>query len=55
MKYLKSNDILSFIGIRSLEILSGNDDEIVRQTSINNLSKLIELLDEQITTRHFCF
>ena len=50
LKTLKQNDILSFIGIRSLEILSGNDDEIVRQTSINNLSKLIELLDEQIIT-----
>ena len=50
LKTLKQHDILSFIGIRSLEILSGNDDEIVRQTSINNLSKLIELLDEQIIT-----
>ena len=50
LKALKQHDILSFIGIRSLEILSGNDDEIVRQTSINNLSKLIELLDEQIIT-----
>ena len=50
LKTLKQNDILSFIGIRSLEILSGNDDEIVRQTSITNLSKLIELLDEQIIT-----
>ena len=47
---LKKNNRLSFIGIRSLEILSGNDDEIVRQTAINNLSKLIELLDEQIIT-----
>ena len=47
---LKMNNRLSFIGIRSLEILSGNDDEIVRQTAINNLSKLIELLDEQIIT-----
>ena len=47
---LKKNDRLSFIGIRSLEILSGNDDEIVRQTAISNLSKLIELLDEQIIT-----
>ena len=50
LKILKKNNRLSFIGIRSLEILSGNDDEIVRQTSINNLSKLIELLDEQIIT-----
>ena len=47
---LKMNNRLSFIGIRSLEILSGNDDEIVRQTAISNLSKLIELLDEQIIT-----
>ena len=47
---LKMNNHLSFIGIRSLEILSGNDDEIVRQTAISNLSKLIELLDEQIIT-----
>ena len=50
LKILKKNNRLSFIGIRSLEILSGNDDEIVRQTAINNLSKLIELLDEQIIT-----
>ena len=50
LKMLKRCDILSFIGIRSLEILSGNDDEIVRQTSINNLSKLIELLDENLIT-----
>ena len=50
LKVLKKNNRLSFIGIRSLEILSGNDDEIVRQTAINNLSKLIELLDEQIIT-----
>ena len=50
LKILKQNNRLSFIGIRSLEILSGNDDEIVRQTAINNLSKLIELLDEQIIT-----
>ena len=47
---LKMNNRLSFIGIRSLEILSGNDDEIVRQTAIGNLSKLIGLLDEQIIT-----
>ena len=50
LKILKMNNRLSFIGIRSLEILSGNDDEIVRQNAINNLSKLIELLDEQIIT-----
>ena len=50
LQVLKRSDILSFIGIRSLEILSGNDDEIVRQTSINNLSKLIELLDENLIT-----
>ena len=43
---LKKNTIFSFIGIRSLEILAGNDDEIVRQTSIKNILKLIELLDE---------
>lgn len=43
---LKKNKIFSFIGIRSLEILAGNDDEIVRQTSIKNILKLIELLDE---------
>ena len=29
-----------------MEILAGNDDEIVRQTSIKNILKLIELLDE---------
>ena len=45
---LKKNKIFSFIGIRSLEILAGNDDEIVRQTAINNLLKLIELLDEDL-------
>ena len=43
---LKKKNIFSFIGIRSLEILAGNDDEIVRQTSIKNILKLIELLDE---------
>ena len=43
---LKENNKFSFIGIRSLEILAGNDDEIVRQTSIKNILKLIELLDE---------
>ena len=41
---------MSFIGIRNFKILSGKDDEILRQTAINNLSKLIELLDEQIIT-----
>jgi len=45
---LKKKKILSFIGIRSLEILAGNDDETVRQTSIKNLLKLIELLDEDL-------
>ena len=45
---LKKNKIFSFIGIRSLEILAGNDDETVRQTSIKNLLKLIELLDEEL-------
>ena len=45
---LKKNKIFSFIGIRSLEILAGNDDESVRQTSIKNILKLIELLDEDL-------
>ena len=45
---LKKNKIFSFIGIRSLEILAGNDDETVRQTSIRNILKLIELLDENL-------
>jgi len=51
---LKKNNIFSFIGIRSLEILAGNDDEIVRQTSIKNILKLIDLLnDEYITNEIF--
>ena len=45
---LKKSNIFSFIGIRSLEILAGNDDETVRQTSIKNLLKLIELLNEEL-------
>ena len=45
---LKKNKIFSFIGIRSLEILAGNDDESVRQTSIKNILKLIELLEEDL-------
>ena len=45
---LKKNKIFSFIGIRSLEILAGNDDESVRQTSIKNILKLIDLLDEDL-------
>ena len=45
---LKKKNIFSFIGIRSLEILAGNDDETVRQTAINNLLKLIKLLDEDL-------
>ena len=45
---LKKNKIFSFIGIRSLEILAGNDDETVRQTSIKNILKLIDLLDEDL-------
>ena len=44
---LRKIDKFSFIGIRSLEILAGNDDETVRQTSIKNLLKFIELLDEE--------
>ena len=36
--------------IRSLEILAGNDDEIVRQTSIKNLLKLIDLLNDDLIT-----
>ena len=47
---LKKNNIFSFIGIRSLEILAGNDDEIVRQTSIKNLLKLIDLLNDDLIT-----
>ena len=42
---LKKNNQFSYIGIRSLEILAGNDDETVRQTSIKNLLKLIELIN----------
>ena len=45
---LKKKNIFSFIGIRSLEILAGNDDETVRQTAINNLLKLIKILDEDL-------
>ena len=45
---LKKNKMFSFIGIRSLEILAGNDDEIVRQTSIKNLLKLIDLISEDL-------
>ena len=45
---LKKNNIFSFIGIRSLEILAGNDDEIVRQTSIKNILKLISLLNDEL-------
>lgn len=45
---LLDNQILSIIGIRSLEILSGNDDEKVRQTSIDNLCKVIQLIDENV-------
>ena len=47
---LQKENIFSSIGVRSLEILSGNDDENVRQTSIKNLSKFIESLDEDIIT-----
>ena len=47
---LKKNNIFSFIGIRSLEILAGNDDEMVRQTSIKNLLKLIDLLNDDLIT-----
>ena len=45
---LKNNKIFSFIGIRSLEILAGNDDETVRVTSIKNILELIKLLDEEL-------
>ena len=45
---LKKNNIFSFIGIRSLEILAGNDDESVRQTSIKNLLKLIDIISEEL-------
>ena len=45
---LKNNKIFSFIGIRSLEILAGNDDETVRITSIKNILELIKLLDEEL-------
>ena len=45
---LKNNNIFSFIGIRSLEILAGNDDETVRVTSIKNILELIKLLDEEL-------
>ena len=44
---LKKNNQFSYIGIRSLEILAGNDDETVRQTSIKNLLKLIELISDE--------
>ena len=45
---LKNNKMFSFIGIRSLEILAGNDDETVRMTSIKNILELIKLLDEEL-------
>ena len=45
---LKKNNQFSFIGIRSLEILAGNDDETVRQTSIKNLLKLIEIIGDDL-------
>ena len=45
---LKKNGQFSFIGIRSLEILAGNDDETVRQTSIKNLLKLIEIIGDDL-------
>ncbi len=45
---LKKNSQFSFIGIRSLEILAGNDDETVRQTSIKNLLKLIEIIGDDL-------
>ena len=45
---LKKNNQFSYIGIRSLEILAGNDDETVRQTSIKNLLKLIELISDDL-------
>ena len=47
---LRKQNIFSSIGLRSLEILSGNDDENVRQTSVQNLSKLIDSLDEDLIT-----
>ena len=47
---LKKNGVFSFIGIRSMEILAGNDDETVRQTSIKNLLKLIDILNDEIIT-----
>ena len=47
---LRKQNIFSSIGLRSLEILSGNDDENVRQTSVQNLSKLIDSLDEELIT-----
>ena len=47
---LRKQNIFSSIGLRSLEILSGNDDESVRQTSVQNLSKLIDSLDEELIT-----
>ena len=45
---LQKSNIFSVIGIRSLEILSGNDDEIVRKTAIDNLSELIKDLNEEL-------
>ena len=47
---LRKQNIFSSIGLRSLEILNGNDDENVRQTSVQNLSKLIDSLDEDLIT-----
>ena len=45
---LHQSNIFSVIGVRSLEILSGNDDEVVRKTAINSLSVLIKELNEEL-------
>ncbi|MCQ2820902.1 MAG: hypothetical protein MJ252_26895 [archaeon] len=47
---LNKEKLFSMIGLRSLEILCGNDDEAVRQISVQNLSTFINVLDENYIT-----
>ena len=45
IKYLQENKIFSGIGLRSLEILAGNDDETVRQTAVDGLLYIIQHME----------
>lgn len=47
---LNKENVFSIIGLRSLEILCGNDDEAVRQISVKNLSEFINVLDDSYIT-----